>query len=51
MTKQMTSVTTIEAVSKVKEELEESLRQKDLEIAYYKDFKAKLSTKMVSTKI
>jgi len=45
--KQMTSVTTIEAVSKVKEELEESLRQKDLEIAYYKDFKAKLSTKMV----
>ena len=45
--KQTASVTAIEAVSKVKEELEESLRQKDLEIAYYKDFKAKLSTKMV----
>ena len=45
--KQTASVTAIEAVSKVKEELKESLRQKDLEIAYYKDFKAKLSTKMV----
>lgn len=45
--KQTANVTAIEAVSKVKLELEESLRQKDLEIAYYKDFKARLSTKMV----
>lgn len=45
--KQSANMTAMEAVSKVKADLEESLRQKDLEIAYYKDFKAKLSTKMV----
>ena len=35
------------AVSKVKEELSGQLAKKDEEIAYYKDYKAKLSTKMV----
>jgi hypothetical protein len=35
------------AVSKVKDELSAQISKKDEEIAYYKDYKAKLSTKMV----
>lgn len=35
------------AVTKVKEELVSEIAKKDEEIAYYKDYKAKLSTKMV----
>jgi hypothetical protein len=36
-----------EAVMKYRGEIEEEIKKKDQEIAYYKDFKAKLSTKMV----
>lgn len=36
-----------EAISKYKEEVLGELKAKDEELAYYKDFKAKLSTKMV----
>lgn len=36
-----------EAMTSVKEEVAQDLKEKDAEIAYYKDLKAKLSTKMV----
>lgn len=35
----------------IKEQYEERLRMKDEEIAYYKDFKARQSTKMIGESI